>query len=415
MEAKASDARGGASEAVVKSRETENVMSMTNVGDASYGSYGSSRFGGFWGNRSRISWGAVIAGAIVAAATSLLLSLLGAAFGGGSISDLEQAASGQANAAGAGIAIWAIIDLFLSMLFGGYVASRLSGTHSHLDGELHGITMWALATLLGAIGFAGALTGAISGMGFNLGNLGPAIMGPTATQGVQAAGSEANPQRLIDRFAASLGRSGNPTTMTHDQIGAEIRSLLGSHSFLTTGSLSDADHARLISLVAAQFGLTNDEATQRVARMESNAKATFAAAEQRARELADEASQGVASGARALFTSLVFGLLGALIGAWLGTRHKRILHPHETQIAPPPLATQAYGAPAPSYSAVYDDSDRLMASYLRGVSFPASKQELLRYARASNAGGDVLNMIDGLADRSYASVHDVLSAMDLVH
>jgi Protein of unknown function (DUF2795) len=414
MEAKASDARGGASEAVVKSRETENVMSMTNVGDASYGSYGSSGFGGFWGNRSRISWGAVIAGAIVAAATSLLLSLLGAAFGGGSISDLEQAASGQANGAGAGLAIWTIIVLFVSMLFGGYVASRLSGTHSHLDGELHGVTMWALATLLAAFGalrFAGAVAGAMAGTGFNIG---PAIMGPTASQNIEAVAPEANPQRLIDRFEASLGRSGNPTTMTHEQIGAEIRSLLGSHSFLTTGGLSDADRARLISLVAVQFGLTNDEATQRVARMESDAKAMFAAADQRARALADEASEGVASGARALFTSLVFGLLGALIGAWLGTRHKRVLHPHETEIAPAPLATHTYSA-APSYSAVYDDSDRLIANYLRGVSFPASKQELLRYARASNVGSDVLNMIDGLADRSYASVNDVLGSLDLVH
>src|SRR5215475_14826248 len=104
-------------------RETENVMSMTNVEGTSYSSYGSSRFGGFpfWGNGSRISWGAVIAGAIVAAATSLLLSLLGAAFGAGSVGDLQAAARGEAGAAGAGMAIWAIIDLFLSMLFGGYV------------------------------------------------------------------------------------------------------------------------------------------------------------------------------------------------------------------------------------------------------------------------------------------------------
>jgi hypothetical protein len=36
-------------------------------------------------NRSRISWGAVIAGAVVAVATTLLLSLLGAAMGAGSI------------------------------------------------------------------------------------------------------------------------------------------------------------------------------------------------------------------------------------------------------------------------------------------------------------------------------------------
>ena len=390
-------------------------MSMTNIGDSSYSSYGSSRFGGFpyWGNRSRISWGAVIAGALVAAATSLLLSLLGAAFGGGSVADLQAAARGEANAAGTGVAIWAIIDLFLAMLFGGYVASRLSGTHSHLDGELHGITMWALATLLAALGavrFAGAVAGAIAPTGLNIG---PAIMGQAASH-IEAVAPEANPQRLIDRFEASLGRSGNPTTMTHDQIGAEMRSLLGGHDFLTTGGLSDADRARLIALVSAQFGLTNDEATQRVARMESDAKATFAAADARARDLADKAAQGVASGARALFTSLVFGLLGALIGAWLGTRHKRVLHPHETQIAPPPLATHTYTT-APSYSAVYDDSDRLVANYLRGVSFPASKQELLRYARASNVGSDVLHMIDGLADRSYASANDVLSAMDFVH
>jgi hypothetical protein len=391
-------------------------MSMTNVGDTSYGTYGSSRFGGFpfWGNRSRMSWGAVIAGAIVAAATSLLLSLLGAAFGGGSVGDIQAAARGEANAAGTGIAIWTIIDLFLSMLFGGYVASRLSGTHSHLDGELHGVTVWALATLLAAVvamRFAGAVAGAIAGPGFNIV---PAILGSTASESVQTVAPEANPQRLIDRFEASLGRSGNPTTMTHDQIGAEMRTILGGHDFVTTGGLSDADRARLISLVAAQFGLTNDEATQRVARMESDAKATFAAADQRVRELADQAGQSVMSGARALFVSLVFGLLGALIGAWLGTRHKRILHPHETQIAPAPLATHTYSA-APSYSAIYDDSDRLMANYLRGVSFPASKQELLRYARASNVGSDVLNMIDGLADRSYASVNDVLGSLDLVH
>lgn len=381
-------------------------MSMTNIEGSSYSSYGSSRFGGFpyWGSRSRISWGAVIAGAIVAAATSLLLSLLGAAFGGGSISDLEQAARGEANAAGAGMAIWAIIDLFLSMLFGGYVASRLSGTHSHLDGELHGVTMWALATLLGVLGFAGAIAGAIAGMGFNVG---PAVLGPTASQSVQVA-PELDPQRLVDRFETSLGRSGNPTTMTHDQIAAEMRTILGGHSFVTNGTLSDADRARLVSLAAAQFGLTNDEATQRVARMESDAKATFAAADQRARNLADQAAQGVASGARALFTSLVFGLLGALIGAWLGTRHKRVLHAHETQIAPPPLA-------AHEYTVHYEDSDRLIGSYLRSVSFPANKQELLRYARASNVGADVVHMIEGLADRSYASINDVLSAMEMVH
>jgi hypothetical protein len=79
------------------------------------------------------------------------------------------------------------------------------------------------------------------------------------------------------------------------------------------------------------------------------------------------------------------------------------------------LAAHTYGAAQPSYSVLYEDSDRLVASYLRGMSFPANKQDLLRYARASNAGADVLHMIEDLADRSYASASDVLAAMDLVH
>jgi uncharacterized protein YidB (DUF937 family) len=117
---------------------------------------------------------------------------------------------------------------------------------------------------------------------------------------------------------------------------------------------------------------------------------------------------GVASAARALFTSLVFGLLGALIGAWLGTRHKRVLHPHEIQIAPPPLAVH-------EYNVHYDDADQVIVNHLRGLSFLASKQDLLRYARAGNSGSDVLHTIEGLADRSYASANDVLAAAELVH
>src|SRR5215469_9574988 len=115
-------------------------------------------YASYWGNRSRISWGAVLAGAVVALATSILLSLLGAAFGAGWFSPLN-ASSNELAQYGTGAAIWEIINLALSMAFGGYVASRLSGTHSHLDGELHGVTMWGLAVLLGSVLLAQALGG----------------------------------------------------------------------------------------------------------------------------------------------------------------------------------------------------------------------------------------------------------------
>jgi hypothetical protein len=367
-----------------------------------------------------------LAGAAVAAATSLLLSLLGAAFGAGSISNLGNlgniAGGGPGAMTGTGAAgLWTMIDLALSMALGGYVASRLSGTHSHLDGELHGITMWAVAALFGLLAFANAIGGWIesSGLGNAVGtSVSHAVGAPT---GAIAAATGANPQAAIDRLAASLGSSGDPTTMSHDQIGAEIRSLLGGGDFLTDGNLSDANRARVVSLVAAQYGLTREDATQRVGRIESDVKTRLADADQRVRALADQVAQGAQSAARALFTSLVLGLLGALIGAWLGTRHKRVLHPQETQIPLAPATAPSYAythvthEPTTHVSTAYEDTGRLVSQYLRGVSFPTSKQDLLRFARASHADSAVLSTIEGLADRTYVSVNDVLSALELVH
>src|SRR5262249_10040712 len=96
---------------------------------------------------SRISWGAVLAGAVVAAATMILLSLLGVAFGA-SVINITQTTAADLKSYGVGAGLWGAINMILSMAFGGYVPARLSGTHSHPDGELHGITGWAVALLL---------------------------------------------------------------------------------------------------------------------------------------------------------------------------------------------------------------------------------------------------------------------------
>jgi Protein of unknown function (DUF2795) len=368
-----------------------------------------------WGSRSRISWGAVLAGAVVAVATALLLSLLGAAIGAGSIHALE-ARPGDAEGYGIGAGIWTMINLALSMALGGYVASRLSGTHSHLDGELHGMTMWGVAVLLGSVLLAHAVSGVIDMTGLGVGpaasrasgEAGPAL-GPLA--------AEMSPQLMIDRFERSLGNSGDPTTMSREQIGAEISALLGG-GLLRNGSISEADRTRLVPLVAAEFGVTKEEAAQRVARMESDAKAGVAQAEQSARVEADEIASGTAAAARALFTALVLGLLAALIGAWIGTRHKRVLHPEEAHAAGAANANvghAGYEMHEPVSVSVYDDTDHLVAQYLRGVSFPVSKQDLLRLARSSNAGAGLVHSIEGMADRSYANANEVLGALGIVH
>ena len=166
----------------------------------------------YWGNRSRISWGAVFAGAVVAVATTILLSLLGAAMGAGSIHALDATTTDLSNY-GTGAALWEIINLALSMAFGGYVTSRLSGTHSHLDGELHGVTMWGIAVLLGSLLLAHALSGLLGFIAPGVGSVvSRAIGSPGAVSSIVSAVAppEINPQAEIDRLRQSLTNSGAP-------------------------------------------------------------------------------------------------------------------------------------------------------------------------------------------------------------
>ena len=224
---------------------------------------------------------------------------------------------------------------------------------------------------------------------------------------------ETNPQAVIDRLQQSLGSSGDPTRMSREQIVAEIAGIVRSSLF--NGSVSEADRTRLVALVAAQSGVTKDEAASRVTRMENDVKASLAQVEQRARVAADEVAHNAATAARALFTALVVGLLAALVGAWIGTRHKRVLHPvvehaHAPAIVPTHTVYERF---EPASVSVYDDTGHLVSQYLRGVTFPLSKQDLLRLARSHNASSNLLHAIENMAERSYSSADEVLRSLGL--
>jgi hypothetical protein len=76
------------------------------------------------------------------------------------------------------------------------------------------------------------------------------------------------------------------------------------------------------------------------------------------------------------------------------------------------VAHAGYGGVAEPVSlSVYDDAGHLIAQYLGGVSFPVSKQELLRVVRLKGAGPALLHSVEGLVDRSYSSANDVLGAI----
>jgi hypothetical protein len=112
---------------------------------------------------------------------------------------------------------------------------------------------------------------------------------------------------------------------------------------------------------------------------------------------------------------LVVGLLAALVGAWIGTRHKRILHPvfeHAHETLTPSYPTHTFHERVePSSVSVYDDTGHLVSQYLRGVSFPVTKQDLLRLARSSGARSSLLHSIEVMAEGNYRNTDEVLRAL----
>jgi uncharacterized protein DUF2795 len=367
--------------------------------------------GGRMRSYSRISWGAVLAGAVVAGATMILLSLLGVAFGASGI-NVAQTTAADLKSYGVGAGIWGAINMILSMAFGGYVAARLSGTHSHLDGELHGITVWAVALLLATVLLARVVSGAIGTVATGAATAASgAISSASALTGSLA--QTASPQALLDRLQQSLTSSGDPTQMTRAQITSEIAVLTGRR--VLNGRFTDQERDRLNALVAVQAGITKEEAAQRVLRMEQDAATTLAQAEQQARAAADTAARGAALGAKALFSSLLLGLAAAMVGAWIGTRHVRVLHPaHEPayDTHTTTYVTHHYDpAPAPTSVHLSDETAPLVSHYLQGVTFPATKQDLLRLAKANHVEPTALHRLEQVADRSYGSLHDLMTTM----
>jgi len=87
--------------------------------------------------RSRISWGAIAAGAMVALAVYFVLTLTGVAVG-------LETASRRDIPLGAGAALWAIVTLLLAMFVGGWTVSRMAVGESKLESILYGVILWSV-------------------------------------------------------------------------------------------------------------------------------------------------------------------------------------------------------------------------------------------------------------------------------
>ena len=220
---------------------------------------------------SAVSWGAVIAGAVVASALSLALLMLGAGVGLVSVSPWS---NNNVSVTTFGIlaAAWFIaVQLFASGV-GGYLAGRLRirWVSGHTDevyfrDTAHGLIVWGVGAIVTAwlltSGTASVVSGAAHAGGSALEAAGTAVGGPAAQAAGQAAStSEGNSTAY---FTDMLFRTDHPDTSGDPAASrAEVGRILATDAL--SGEMPAADEAYVAQVVAARTGLNQADADKRV-------------------------------------------------------------------------------------------------------------------------------------------------------
>jgi hypothetical protein len=191
-----------------------------------------------------VSWGAILAGAVVAAGASLILLAVGAGMGFAALSPW-QGRGATAVAVTAMTGVWLVVIQWAASLLGGYMTGRLRtrwhGTHTHevfFRDTAHGLVMWAVSTVLVAalvtaagLGAVKAAAGAADGpMAYEIDTL---LRSNSATDSTGAANLRDQVAHILTRDAAK-------------------------------GAVSDADKTYLRDLIAARVGITPADAQARV-------------------------------------------------------------------------------------------------------------------------------------------------------
>jgi hypothetical protein len=266
-------------------------------------------------NQSAVSWAAVIAGAFVAAALTLILILLGAGVGLASVSPWSFGGP-SAKGIGVGAAVWLIVVQWIAFAVGGYVAGRLRtkwvGLHTDevfFRDTAHGLLVWALATVVGAAVLTSAVTSVASGGA----SAATSALSSAAQGATQAAGGSGGVDAyFIDSlFRAPAGASGAQAPSATDARAEAGRIMVRT---VTSGTLSADDKSALADLVAARTGLAKPDAEKRIDTVVAAAKDAVA----KAKAAAETARKAAASTAIVTFLSLLVGAFIACVAGALG-------------------------------------------------------------------------------------------------
>ena len=282
--------------------------------------------------QSAVSWGAIAAGAVGAAALALLLIAFGAGLGLSAVSPWSNSGV-SVSTFKTGTGIYLVIVAVMSSAVGGYLAARLRskwvGAHAHevfFRDTAHGFIAWAFATLLSASALS-----SVAGYLANGTAAGVAGTASSANRSVNPAdiyvdklfrpATTAQPASAPSSPPGAANNLATPNGANLNQSRAEVLRLWTA-SFQDNQDLGTADKTYVAQVVAARTGMSQADAEKRVNDVITEAKTA-----------ADNARKGAAKLSFWLTAAMLFGAFAASLAAVEGgslrdgTWNDRVLTP----------------------------------------------------------------------------------------
>ncbi len=261
---------------------------------------------------SYVDWPAIIAGILLASAISIVLISFGSAIGLNFLDfDGEGASPIWIGIAAASWFLWVQISSFMA---GGYLTGRLRRRHfdateheSDVRDGAHGLLVWAGAAVLGAIIAVGGIGAAANAVG---------NVAATATNAASNAAEvtvDPNAYFIDTLFRSNQPVAGGDTGAARDEAGR-----IFAQAALGDGTIAADDKTYLANVVAANTGLTPEEASARVDQVAANVET----ARQQAIEAARIARNTGIIGAFLIAASLLISAIGAYWAAQKGGNHR---------------------------------------------------------------------------------------------
>lgn len=263
---------------------------------------------------SYVDWPAIIAGIILASAISLVLISFGSAVGLNFL-DFDFGEGPSPIFVGIAAAVWFLWVQISSFMAGGYLTGRLrrrfhdaTEDESDLRDGAHGLLVWAGAAILGTVIAVGGIGAAANAVG-NAASTATLAASNTA----EGAADAVDPNAY---FIDTMFRSNQPATDGEAARGEAGR--IFAQAAMNDGTVPEEDRIYLANTVAANTGLTPEEAQARVDQTIANVEA----ARQQAIEAARVARNTAIIGAFLLAASLLVSAIGAFWAAQKGGNHR---------------------------------------------------------------------------------------------